>query len=574
MFKALENFIGNYPKTALLFFISLVYLYFMQDMFLPTTGDQKTYIAQALEMQRDGHWFMQTLFDEPDYYKGPLHFIFVKIGFFLFGTHSIFATVYMNFIGLVIASILLFKFFEGELGDRAWAFFYALSFALSIGVYSHSFASQMETELVVMYAFALYLLNKIDYDNRAILTLLLWGVIGLSGWLKSPIYSVFLSFSVLIYWFLTLQLKRRVKESMTWIGLLFGILVGLAGYIPILIYDGNAFIDTYIIRESLSKGANGVGWTTAFFPIFTYFLAPWMFASVFAYILALYALFNKNFRHLGAAEEKVVKLAVAIITPTLLFFTIHPYRGDIYALPVVSATLLIAYIFWRAYAQRFANTFVWMMRLSALVLSAVPAGIIAIALHFDELPIWWPPYLLGFAIFTLLFTPIFVFIESRRSITHGPLLLSLSFVPLLVLIGFVFSAVGKAELIGAKEYIEKEKIVEPLGDYNLYQNFWNEYGSLNVWLEHDVVGLHTKEKLIAFLQEGGSVIVEGEGRFNEFEKNIAPLYTIKDFDIYIWKRWLTHGKGPNGESMFLKYWNNGDIKTIQRDFYIVKLKES
>lgn len=541
-------------------------------MYLPTTGDQKTYIAQALEMQRDGHWFMQTLFDEPDYYKGPLHFILLKIGFFLFGTHNIFATLYMNFLGLIVATVLLYDFFEKELHDKAWGFFYASSFALSIGVYSHSFASQMETELVVLYAITLYLLNKIDYDSRVIFHFLLWGTIGLTGWLKSPAYSVFLALSVPIYWILTVQFKRRVSNPFVWLALLFGIVVGFAGYIPILIYDGDAFIETYIIRESLSKGANGVGWTTAFFPIFTYFLAPWMFAAVFSYILALYTLVKKSARILDDAEQKLVKLAIALMSPTILFFTLHPYRGDIYALPAVSATMLIAYVFWRAYLKKFPTAFVWMMRLSAIVLSVVPAGVIAIAFHFDELPQWWPPYLLYAALFTFFFTLIFVFVQSRKSLHEGPTLLSLSFVPLLVFIGLVFQIVGKAETLGAKEYIVKEKITKPLGDYNLYKNYWNEYGSLNVWLEHDVIGLHTKEKLIAFLEDGGSVIVEGSGRLKEFEKNLATNFTMKDFDIYIWKRWLTHGKGPNGESMFLKYWKNGDITTIQRDFYIVKLK--
>ena len=545
----------------------------MQDMFLPTTGDQKTYIAQGLEMHRDGHWFMQTLFDEPDYYKGPLHFLFLHLGFMLFGTHSIFATLYMNFLGLILASILLYRFLEIELKDKAWAFFYASSFALSIGIYSHSFASQMETELAVLYAAALYLLNRVDFDNRLVIHLLLWGVIGLSGWLKSPIYSVFLSFSVLLYWILTAQIKRRLKEASTWIGLLFGIMVGIAGYAPILIYDGNAFIESYIIRESLSKGANGVGWSTAFFPIFTYFLAPWMFAAVFANILGLFAIFSKSFRRLESADVKLIKLGVSITAPTLLFFTLHPYRGDIYALPAVGATLLIAYVLWRAYLQKFPTTFVWMMRLSAIVLALIPAGVIAIALHFEVLPEWWPSSLLYLAIATLIFTLIFVFVQSRKSITEGPLLLSLSFVPLFIFMGYVLQVVGKVETLGAKEYIAKNELRKPLGDYNLYQNFWNEYGSLNVWLEHDVVGLHTKEKLVAFLQEGGSVIVEGDGRLKEFEKNLSGLYSMKDFEVFIWKRWLTHGKGPNGESMFLKYWNNADINTIQRDFYILKLKK-
>ncbi|MDQ7042383.1 MAG: hypothetical protein Q9M34_02520, partial [Sulfurimonas sp.] len=89
----IRNLLLKYPQSSLVFLITLSYLYFMLDMYLPTTGDQKTYIAQALEMHRDGHWFMQTLFNEPDYYKGPLHFILLRIGFILFGTHSMFALV-------------------------------------------------------------------------------------------------------------------------------------------------------------------------------------------------------------------------------------------------------------------------------------------------------------------------------------------------------------------------------------------------------------------------------------------------------------------------------------------------
>ena len=569
----LRESLSKYPELALVFLITFLYLYFQLDMMTRTTGDEKTYVAQGLEMYRDGHWFVQTLFDVPDYYKGPLHFIFLQVGFFLFGTHSMFATLYMNFFGLIIATLLLYKFFMHEFNDKAWGFFYAGSFAMSIGVWSHMFASQMEAELVICYAIVLYLLNRLEYDNRLRFQLLLWGMIGLTGWLKSPAYSVFLGVSVPLYWFMTSQLLKRVKDKNTWIALMFGIFIGFAGYIPILIYDADAFIETYIIRESLSKGANGVGWTTAFFPVFTYFLAPWMFAAIFSYLIAIYTVFNKSARVLGEVELRLVKLALSMIIPTLLFFTLHKYRGDIYALPVVSSTLLIAYIYWRAYAKQYERVYVWMMRLSALVLSAVPLLVIALALHFDPLPLWWPDYLLYLAVFTLLFTLGFVFYESRNVAQKGPLLLTFAFVPLLITLGFVLQIFGKAEMIGAKEYIKANNITKPLGDYNLHKSFWNEYGSLNTWLEHDVVGLHEADKLFTFLREGGSVIVPGKYRFEQFKGYLPQDITIEDFDVYIWKRWLTHGKGPNGESMFLAYWKSGDITMIQRDFYIIKLKK-
>lgn len=544
----------------------------MQDMYLPTTGDQKTYIAQALEMHRDGHWFMQTLFDKSNYYKGPLHFIFLQIGFYIFGTHSMFALVYMNFFGLILLAILLYRFWLESLKSKSWAFFYALSVVLSVGVYSHSFASQMEAELVICYGIVLYLLSKLDSNDSLFMQLLLWGVIGLTGWLKSPAYSVFLGVSVLLYWTISAQLTKRVVTKKTWIAFVFGVLVGIGGYLPILIYDGDSFIQTYIIRESLGKGANGVPWTTAFFPIFTYFLAPWMFVAIFSYLLAIYKTLFKKVDVLNAEERRAIKLALSITIPTLAFFTIEPYRGDIYALPIVSATMLMAYIFFRAYIREYERTYIWMMRLSAIVLSLVPLLIIALYLHLSPMPAWWSPLLFPLALFTLVFTLWFVFRESTRVLQESPLLLSVAFVPLLITLNLLLQDFGKAEMIGVQKYVKENKIQKPLGDYNLYQNYWNEYGALNFWSGLDVIGLHTKAKLLKHLQEGGSVIVEGKGRLEEFKANLADKYKMDDFDIYIWKRWLTHGKGPNGESMFVKYWNSKDISNIQRDFYILKLK--
>lgn len=570
----LRSLLLKYPQTSLIFFITLSYLYFMLDMYLPTTGDQKTYIAQALEMHRDRHWFMQTLFNEPDYYKGPLHFLFLRLGITVFGTHSMFALVYMNFFGLILLAILLFRFLKSSLGDTGWAFFYSLSVVLSVGVYSHSFASQMEAELVILYGVTLYLLDKADRDTSLLNLLLLWSVIGLAGWLKSPAYSFFLGLSVLLYWVLTSQLKSRAFNLKNYVAIAFGIAVSIAGYLPILIYDGEAFYNTYILRESLSKGANGVPWTTAFFPIFTYFLAPFMFVAIFSYLLSIYKTLFKSKNVLNAEERKLIKLGIALSAPTLLFFTIHPYRGDIYALPIVSATMLMAYIFFRAYLKEYEKTYIFLMRLSSYVLSLVPLLVIALYMRLAPMPQWWSPFLFPLALFTLLFTLWFVHRESKKVLEESPLMLSLAFIPLLLTLSLMLQSFGKGEIIGLKEYVKNNNITKPLGDYNLYKNYWNQYGALNFWAGVDVVGLFTKEELSAFIYEGGSVIVEGDGRLKEFEKNLPKGLSKKDFDIYLWKRWLTHGKGPNGESKFVQYFKSKNIADIQKNYYILKLKSS
>ena len=568
----LRSLLLKYPQTSLIFFITLSYLYFMLDMYLPTTGDQKTYIAQALEMHRDGHWFMQTLFNEPNYYKGPLHFIFLRVGFILFGTHSMFALVYMNFFGLILLAILLFRFLKNSLDDIGWAFFYALSVVLSVGVYSHSFASQMEAELVILYGVTLYLLDKTHKDTSLTNLLLLWGEIGLVGWLKSPAYSLFLGLSVLLYWVLTQQIKSRVLEWKNYLAIAFGIGVSIAGYLPILIYDGDTFIDTYILRESLSKGSNSVPWTTAFFPIFTYFLAPFMFVAIFSYLLALYKTLFKKLDVLNTEERRLIKLGIALSAPTLLFFTFHPYRGDIYALPIVSATMLMAYVFFRAYLNEYEKTYVFLMRLSSYVLSLVPLLVIALYLRLAPMPEWWSPLLFPLAVFTLVFTLWFVHKESKKVLSESPLLLSLAFIPLLLTLSLMLQDFGKGEIKGLQEYVKINRIKKPLGDYNLYKNYWNQYGALNFWAGVDVVGLFSKEELALFIKDGGSVIVEGDNRLEEFEQNLPEHLSMNNFDIYLWKRWLTHGKGPNGESKFVQYFKSKNISDIQKNYYILKLK--
>ncbi|MEA1919092.1 MAG: glycosyltransferase family 39 protein [Campylobacterota bacterium] len=570
--KQLHQLFLKIPNTTLILLIALVYLYFMNDMMLRTTGDEKTYISQALEMQRDGSWFLQTWADESDYYKGPLHFILLRVGFMLFGQESMFATLYMNFFGLIVATLLLHRMLKEHLNDPSWALFYAGSFATSIGLYAHMFASQMEAELVILYAMTLYLLWKLDHDERWRAHLLLWSVIGLAGWLKSPAHSVFLAFSVLLYWIMSSQWRMRLKHSKVWWALLWGIGIGIAGYLPILIYDSEPFINNYIIKESLNKGPNGVGWETAFFPLFTYFLAPWMFAFVFALLLGVRTLFQKGNSLLHVKELTLVKLALAIIIPTLLFFTFHPYRGDIYALPAVSSSMLIGIIYWRVYIKNYTETFKWLLRTSALVLSIVPVGIIVMVIHFDPLPQWWPDSLIYFAVLGGLSTLVFTFYESRHLLKRGPALLIIAFIPLYWTLGIALESFGKAEMIDLENYIKNSEKSKPIGYYNVRRNVWSEYGYLNFWVEHRIVGIHTKASLLEWLAEGKAVIIPGERSYRHFKETLGEHKN--SLHVIPWRRWLTHGKTASGESRFMEFWQSKDIRSIEQNFYIVSFKES
>lgn len=570
--KRVQNLILNYPHAALILLISIVYLYFQTDMILRTTGDEKTYVAQALEMKERGYWFVQTWAGENDYYKGPLHFLLLRIGFILFGD-NIFATLYMNFFGLIGATLLLYRFFLKESLDNSWALFYAGSFATGVGLYAHMFASQMEAQLVILYAFVLYFLNKIQTQNSLINQVVLWSLIGLTGWSKSPAYSVFLAFSVMLYWIFTSQFRQRIIQKNTWIAFAIGVIVGIGGYLPILIQDSDTFIQNYIIKESLNKGANGVPWESAFFPVFTYYLAPWMFAAIFSFFIALYTIFVKSSRTLASNEIRLVKLALAVIIPTLTFFTLHPYRGEIYALPTVSATWLIALIYWRANMAKFEQTYIWMMRLSVLVLSIIPIAIIAMVIHLSPMPDFWPSSLLYLAIFGGLFNFVFVFIYSKKVLTEGPAILIISFIPLFIMLGVLLKSFGKAEMKGLENYITQYNITQPIGYYNLHRNVWNEYGYLNFWVHHKFIGIHTKSQLQNWLQNGGIIILSSKIPLKDFQEQVDELIPHAKLSVYPWSRWLTHGKDANGESRFQKYWRTKELSAIQQNFYIVQLSK-
>jgi 4-amino-4-deoxy-L-arabinose transferase-like glycosyltransferase len=123
-------------------FISLLYLPFMNNRVVRTAGDDKVYVSQALEMAEAGNWFLQTYGNKPNYFKGPAHYIFLRVGMFLFGS-SMFATVYMNLIFIILGAIALAALVHRRMKEfEGWSFWIGASFALCAGIYAHAFASK------------------------------------------------------------------------------------------------------------------------------------------------------------------------------------------------------------------------------------------------------------------------------------------------------------------------------------------------------------------------------------------------------------------------------------------------
>jgi len=569
--NTIRQFIARHPYLIILAVIGFIYLPVINAPILRTTGDEKTYVAQALEMERAGHWFVQTLEEKPDYYKGPLHMILIRIGFLLFG-HTMLATLYMNLLLLIASSFALFYFFKTLYADHAthqrFALFYATAYASSIGVYSHLFASQMESELISLYAITMVLLYFVSREPKNYWLLFsLWSVIALAGWLKSPLHSALLGSSVALFWLFNNEIRWRIRSLLQWLAIAYGIALSALGYLIIAYYDFDALIERYFLKESLSKGGNGMPVESAFLPLMTYFLSPWMFPAVLAMILGLFAFFIKNRTPMQPSQKEAITLGLSLILPTLLFFTIHPYRGEIYALPAISAMWLIDLTLWLYFLHRFSRAFRIAIWVNASILMLLNAAVLYLAIGYLNAYAWWNPLYSVVALLSLITIALITWSQTPRYQEDGAQLLQFSFIPFMLTLSLTLFALGKKDMADLKAFASTYS--DPIGYYNLQHNVWSEWGYLNCWIAHDVVGIHTTAQLRQWLKSKRAIIVVSE---HDLNVSTALLNDEKlSYSITPWYRWLTHGKiTKDGDPRFIAYIKHNDIRLLEKSFYIIE----
>src|ERR1035437_10008404 len=86
--------------------VSSVYVPYMSGRPIRICGDDKVYVTQAYEMHTHGRYFLQTYADEPNYFKGPFHYLAVLFGVSVFGQNML-ATVYMNYVLLLLGALAI-----------------------------------------------------------------------------------------------------------------------------------------------------------------------------------------------------------------------------------------------------------------------------------------------------------------------------------------------------------------------------------------------------------------------------------------------------------------------------------
>lgn len=550
-------------RTFITIAIFAAMLPFLNLRVLRMAGDEKVYISQAIEMARNGTWFYQHLAGQPDYYKGPLHYIFIRLGTLLFG-NQIIAGTWMNLAFALAAALAMY-----HLGRKRWddktGFLLGIATGLNVGVYSHALASQMEVELFAFYAFAATILG-LGRRNDVSGDIWFWLAAGIVGWLKSPLYSVLIGTGGIVYWLWSGQLSTRIRSPRAWLSAFCGVAVCALGYAPAFFGDHDNFIRTFIQREQMNKVNNARSWTYVVQPL-SYFLMPWTFLVLGGLLrLIKWALSGSKANDAQASKKGIanididmVKLGLSIALPSILFFSIFRYKGQNYNLPTMPALLLFGFA---CFSGKFPRSLLALAGAVGTIAFAFVAGLV---LHFWPLPIWWSIASLAAAFLAMaVFALSFLVTDDFRWVAVGAAMLFFGF-------GAFVTPLGEREMIDIRGFVEAHPEVT-LHYYDLEPSIWSEWGLLQFTLHKPIYGLHKSQQLAQAIKPGHAILVQNTAWLNQvmnYWRSSANTDKTKRPQVISWTRWLTKGKTEGGGSRWKAAWISRDLRQLEREFSII-----
>lgn len=531
------------------------FLPFLNHRMLRMAGDEKVYLTQAIEMARNGRWFIQTLADEPNYFKGPMHYIFVRIGMLFFGNQLI-AGTWMNAVLALLSAFAMYWFGRKRWNDKA-GLLLGLATGLNVGVFSHALASQMEVELCAFYAFAIAALGLAPekFKNNSVsfkYDVAFWVTAGMIGWIKSPVHSVLIGVGGIAYWLSIGQLWTRVRSLQAMLAVLIGVVVGIAGYLPAFIFDHQNFVSTYLGREQFNKGSNNRSWSYVVVPLL-YFALPWTFVLLFGLLKLVRA------KTRSAIDLSMVKLGLTIALPTILFWSTWDYKGQNYNLPTMPALLVLGWACFKGEIPR------WSFRLAGGLGVLTLFAAVALITHFWPLPGWWALGWLAVAFLGILaFSATFILSGDEVVLCMGATAFFIAF-------GAFITPLGEREMIDVRQFV-KEHPNTTYHYYNLNPSIWSEWSLLQLTLHHPIYGLHRSAQLPQAVKSGHTVLAPSASDMNTvlnfWRKNVGQKNALAPI-VTPWTRWLTKGKSSDGQSHWKSAWSSRSLRELEREFYII-----
>ena len=532
----------------------------MGSRLIRTTGDEKVYLAQALEMAQGGDWFVQILAGVPNYYKGPLHYILVRLGLKIFGL-NLWAALYMNLIFCLIGAVALAELVREAFPQKKnWAFYSGAFLAFNLGVYGHFFSSQMEVELVGIFTLSyLALWRKKD--------LAFWLIAGLAGWAKSPLHSVLLGVSAIIYWAFEGVLYSRLKSWRSWMQVFSGVVLCVLGYAPAFFLDHQNFIDAYFLRETL-KGSNGGQWWQSIVPILSYYLVPWMSLALLAPLECGVQLKVGSWvwKKLSVEKKSLWKLACATFLPTHLFFMLYHYRLENYALPVIASSILFILLLIENSSTQIIRWRKLILVVSSLGVLVVPFFFQTLSLHFrfsgEIWPIWFMPLLWILSLFFVGTRIREWFLLESDGLSTWSALGNIAFT---TSVGVILSVLGEMDIHPVKKRIlhDQNELPELKISYlDINDSIWNEWGLMSFSLRFPITPIHEERALKEAIGQAHLILARDQTRKTEiveFARVSMPSYKPI---FYPWRRWKTIHLDQKGRELLMKAWKEKNFDEI------------
>ena len=405
----------------------------------------------------------------------------------------------------------------------------------------------MEVETAALFAIGIYFLDRSGPGKP---DLKFWIVAGLVGWLKSPLHSVLLGSSAILFWASQGELWPRAKSPQAWLNAMAGIAICALGYAPAFLFDRENFVATYILRETLYKPANGAPWHYPIIPLFTNSLFPWMLPAIVAYADGFSRIFlKKRAVKVSAGSKRVLFIGLATIIPSVLFFMWHPYRGQNYNLPVMGGLVLVVASLWATRSESWSVYYSLSLLFSALLLILGPALLLRAAWHFDPMPFWLPSWELPAVAVAGFFTARGFWREGFTLNMARPAALAGTYFWFAIAIGILITTIGEREMIDIRDRIytakkNNEKLT--IAYYNLQKNIWCEWGYLNFMIPYPVHGLFSEKDLELAVKNKELIIVPGEEWMAPFQEKVLKLFPNAEISTEPWRRWKTKGKNAAG----------------------------
>ena len=535
-----------------LIWVVFAYLPFLGRLSVPLTGDQKLYIATAVEMRDHESWLKPLLFGQASYFKPPMQYWATLIGWKIFG---------FNLLGTLAPSVLcvvLTAWFLGEiatlLGERRWFVNAGLWFAATVGALTYGTTAQMEIYLCAFSAASwwagLKFLAAPSETRNWKWIYLAFALAGASALIKSPLYSIFWVTGFVTYLLISGE-WLLFRQKHLYLANLLGMALGLSWYVTISLMDGQHFWAQYALRENFEKSSGNQGTVISLWWALLY----WCFPLTLLVFPSLRAAFR------GRRTASVLRFVICWCWPAAVFFSLYPYRIKPYLFILVPAlSVLVDWGYFRVGRTKF---FRWSVKMTGALMFVLFLLLALVLFRAEIAPIWICEGLIVAGIMAL--------ICSQRDWMRGLILSGLASV-------FLFRAggicLGEQDLAGLRASVASHPAAA-VAMLDEDHGIWHEAGLLSVALEKPIARLQTADELSRFLQAGGLVALS-DTQIAQFEPQIVKnLQSQKETRLLIqpWYRWKGRLKFPYKQLIFHGRSGVPDFDQLtHRQFEILSLK--